>query len=70
MKTFSQLRELTGRKPKGQLVTDKKIGRIRIMVYKERDGFVAYIDGDRLDSYRSKSEAEKASTEFIKVLNK
>ena len=66
MKTFTQLRELTGRKPEGQLVLNKKIGRIQIMIYKERNGFVTYIDGDRLDSYRSKKEAEKAATEFIK----
>lgn len=70
MKTFGQIRELTGRKPEGQLMVNKKIGRIQIMVYKERNGFVAYVDGDRLDRYRSKAEAEKAATEFIKVLKK
>lgn len=70
MKQFSQIRELTGRKPEGQLVLNKKLGRIQIMVYKERTGFVAYIDGDRLDKYRSKTEAEKAATEFVKVLKK
>ena len=47
MKTFGQIRELTGRKPEGQLMVNKKIGRIQIMVYKERNGFVAYVDGDR-----------------------
>jgi len=41
-----------------------------VMVYKERNGYVAYIDGDRLDSYRTKNEAEKAATEFVKVLKK
>ena len=66
MKTFTQLRELTGRKPEGQLVLNKKIGRIQVMIYKERNGFVSYIDGDRLDSYKTKKEAEKASMEFIK----
>jgi len=70
MKQFSQIRELTGRKPEGQLVLNKKIGRIQIMVYKERNAFVTYIDGDRLDKYRSKAEAEKAATEFVKVLKK
>ena len=61
MKTFNDLRELTGRKPEGQLLVNKKMGRIQIQVYKERNGFVTYIDGDRLDSYRSKQEAEKAA---------
>ena len=70
MKTFNNLRELTGRKPKGQLIVNKKIGRIQVQVYKERNGFVTYIDGDRLDSYRTKQEAEKAGTEFIKAYKK
>lgn len=70
MKSFSQLRELTGRKPEGQLVVNKKLGRIQVMVYKERNGFVAYIDGDRLDSYKTKNDAEKAATQFVKVLKK
>lgn len=68
MKSFAQIRELTGRKPEGQLLVNKKQGRIQIQVYKERNGFVAYVDGDRLDSYRSKNEAEKAATEFVKAL--
>jgi len=66
MKTFSQIRELTGRKPEGKVVFNKKVGRIQVMVYQERNGFVAYVDGDRLDRYRSKNEAEKAATEFVK----
>ena len=32
----------------------------------ERNGFVTYIDGDRLDVYRSQREAEKAASEFMK----
>ena len=70
MKTFGQIRELTGRRPSGQLVLNKKLGRIQIMIYKDLNKFVAYIDGDRLDSYKTKAEAEKAATEFIKVLKK
>ena len=66
MKTFAEIRELTGRKPEGKVVFNKKIGRIQVMVYQERNGFVAYVDGDRLDRYRSKNEAEKAATEFVK----
>jgi len=70
MKTFGQIRELTGRRPSGQLVLNKKLGRIQIMIYKDLNRFVAYIDGDRLDAYKTKAEAEKAATEFIKVLKK
>jgi len=68
MKNFTQLRELTGRKPEGKPLVDKRVGRIKIKVHKERNDYVAYVDGDRLDSYRSKSEAEKAATEFVKAL--
>ena len=70
MKTFANIRELTGRKPQGKLEVNKKIGKIQIMVYKEPNGFTAYVDGDRLDRYGSKQEAEKAATEFIKAFKK
>jgi hypothetical protein len=66
MKTFFAIRELTGRKPEGKKVFDKKMKGIRVMIHKERNGFVAYIDGDRLDVYRSQREAEKAASEFMK----
>lgn len=36
------------------------------MVHKEKNGFVTYIDGDRLDVYKSQKEAEKAGMEFMK----
>ena len=48
------------------MVFNKKISRIPVMVHKERNGFVAYVDGDRLDVYRSQREAEKAAKEFVK----
>ena len=40
MKTFSQLRELTGRKPKGDRVFNKKIARINMSIHKEMGKFV------------------------------
>ena len=70
MKTFQQIRELAGRKPSGKVVASKKIGKIKIEVYKEPSGFVAYVDGDRLDSYKNEKEAVKAAEEFAKVYNK
>tara|TARA_Y100001937_G_C7128038_1_gene335832 strand:- start:659 stop:877 length:219 start_codon:yes stop_codon:yes gene_type:complete len=66
MKTFFAIRELTGRKPEGKKVFDKKMKGIRVMIHKERNGFVTYIDGDRLDVYKSQKEAEKAASEFMK----
>ncbi len=70
MKQFTQIRELAGRMPKGKHVFDKKINGIQIMIHKDLGKFVAYVDGDRLDAYRSQKEAEKAATEFVKVLKK
>ena len=66
MYTFSQLRELTGRKPIGKVVFDNKINRVSVRVNNEKNKFVAYIDGDRLDVYNTQREAEKAATEFMK----
>ena len=63
MKTFTELRELTGKKPEGKVVFDKKIQRVSVKIHKETNGFVAYVDGDRLDVYKSQKEAEKASTD-------
>ena len=66
MKTFLQLRELAGRKPIGKVVFDKKINRIPVKINNEKNKFVVYIDGDRLDAYNSQREAEKAALEFMK----
>lgn len=63
MKYFSELRK---KMPPGEHVFDKKIDGIQVMVHKDRGKFIAYVDGDRLDSYNSKQEAIKASTQFIK----
>jgi len=70
MKTFTKLRELTGRRPAGQLVVNKKLGRIQVMIYKERNGLDAFMDGDRIDRYKTKNEAEKASDAIVKALKK
>jgi len=66
MKTFLQLRELTGRNPIGKTVFDKKINRVPVKIHNEKNKFVVYIDGDRLDAYNSQKEAEKAANEFMK----
>ena len=66
MLSFKQLRELTGRKPGGQVVLNKKIDRIPVKITKELNKFVVYIDGDRLDAYRTKQQAEKMAKEFVK----
>ena len=67
MKIFSELREKRLRgMPSGEHVFRKKINRIELMIHKEKGKFVAYIDGDKLDTYRTQREAEKAGMTFIK----
>ena len=65
-KTFKQIRELAGRHPAGQMVFNKKMGKVPVMIHKEKMGFVVYIDGDRLDAYKTQREAERMAKEFVK----
>ena len=67
MKTFTQLREKLQRRPSAQEVFNKKIDRIPVKINKERAGFVVYIDGDRLDAYKTQKEAEKMAQQFVKT---
>lgn len=66
IKTFKEIIELAGRHPAGKMVFNKKISRVPVMIHKERNVFVVYIDGDRLDAYKSQKEAERMAKEFIK----
>ena len=52
--------------PPGEHVFDKKVNRHTIMVHKEKGKFTTYIDGDKLDTFRSQKEAEKAGIAFAK----
>tara|TARA_B100000965_G_scaffold352583_1_gene327865 strand:+ start:659 stop:862 length:204 start_codon:yes stop_codon:yes gene_type:complete len=61
MKTFLEIREA-----KNKPVVSKKIGKIKMSVMKEPKGFTVYVDGDKIDTYKSQREAEKAGTTFIK----
>lgn len=58
MKTFEQLREKT--------VYNKKIKNVPVKIEKKGSKFVAYVDGDELDTYSSQKEAEKMAAEFVK----
>jgi len=68
MKTFKQLREAKGKMPPGEHVFDKKVNRHSVMVHKDGKGFTVYIDGDKLDTYRSQKEAEKMGVAFAKEM--
>ena len=69
MKTFGQIREAKIKgMPKGEHVFDSKVKGYAVMVHKEKNKFVAYIDNEKLDVYSSLSDAKKAANEFIKMV--
>ena len=63
MKTFNEIRN---KMPPGTHVSDMKFEGVPIMVHKQGSKFVAYVDGDKLDTYSSQKEAEKMAKEFVK----
>ena len=67
MKLFSDIREAK-KKPSGQVVFDKKMNRIPVKVMKDSKGYTAYIDGDKLDTFRSEKDAKRAIQMAIKEL--
>ena len=66
MKTFAEMRN---RRPQGETVWSKKYKRIKTEVQKTRKkGFVAVIDGDVLDTFRTERDAVKSIETAIKEL--
>jgi hypothetical protein len=51
-----------------QRVSSKRINRVLVDIIKTSAGFTVIIDGEELDTYRTKAEAEKFSTQFVKQL--
>tara|TARA_B100000029_G_scaffold300044_1_gene292982 strand:- start:555 stop:776 length:222 start_codon:yes stop_codon:yes gene_type:complete len=71
MKIFSDIREKKMRgMPPGEHVFDTKVNRISLMIHKDKGKFITYVDGDKLDTYRTQKEAEKAGRLFIKQYRK
>jgi hypothetical protein len=69
MKNFKEIREASKKKmPPGEHVFDKKVGKVHVMVHKNTKGFTVYIDGEKLDTYRSQKEAEKMGVTFAKEM--
>ncbi len=67
MKTFLQIRERrTPKMPPGEHVFDTKVKGIEVMVHKEKNKFVTYVDMERLDVFRDLNSAKKAGLEFVK----
>ena len=65
MKTFLEIRKIKTI-PNGIKVMSKKINRHMVSVYKNDKGFTVYVDGDKLDTYKKKRDAEKTATQFAK----
>ena len=69
MKTFKQISEaVKAKNMSGDLVFSKKTNKINVTVLKVKNKFVVYIDKDKLDSFSSQKEAEKAGVQFAKEL--
>jgi len=73
MKTYKDLlSELAGRKQDGEVVFNKKVNRIPVKIVKDDKlgnmPFVVYIDGDRLDAFKSQKDAEKSAMKVVKEL--
>ena len=65
MKSFTEIRKKSA---SGEVVYDKKIKRMPVKIMKDKDGYTAYIDGDRLDTYRSERDAKRGIDFAIKEL--
>lgn len=69
MLKFKTIREKAkGINPVGKLVFNKKLHGVKVNIYKDNNSFVAYIDGDKLDSYKNQKQAEKMAAEIVKEL--
>lgn len=69
MKRFIDIREATKSSKKGgEKVSSLKVGKHQLEVYKDKKGFSVYIDGDLLDNYHTKKEAEKWGKSFIEEM--
>lgn len=68
MKTFLQIREASKSvMPPGEHVFDAKIDKHKVMIHKDKNKYVAYIDLEKFDSFNSLNDAKKAATQFIKI---
>ena len=65
MKLFTEIRK---QESAGEVVFDKKIKRLRVKIVKDKKGYTAYIDGDKLDTFRSEKDAKRGIDFAIKEL--
>jgi hypothetical protein len=70
MKLFTEIRK---QKPSGDIVFDKKMKTISgkaypVQIHKDNNGYTAYIDGDKLATFRSERDAKKGIEQTMKDL--
>lgn len=66
MKTFSEIRKKTYLNEKS--VFSKKVNRVPVEVKEVGGKFYGYVDGDLLDKFRSKKDAETSVVAFAKEM--
>ena len=65
MKSFKNIREAKSM-PVGDHVFSKKINKHTVMIHKDKKGFSVYIDGDKLDTYRSQARSREDGCNICK----
>lgn len=67
MLTFKQIRESKS-KPKGDLAKKFKHKGVAVEIYKYKNEFISYLEGEVLDRYATEKEAVRMSKEFAMAL--
>jgi len=70
MKAFTEVRK---QKPSGEVVLDKKMktksgSSYPVLITKDGKGYTAYVDGDKLATFRSERDAKKGIEQTMKDL--
>lgn len=65
--SFKQIREAKV-KPIGDLVKKFKHKNVVVQIYKYKNEFISYLEGEVLDKYATEQEAVRMSKEFTKAL--
>lgn len=65
MKTFSEIRK---QQPSGEEVYSSIKNKMKVKILKDKKGYTAFVDGDRLDTFRSERDAKKGIDMILKGL--
>ena len=65
MKTFSEIRK---QQPSGEEVYSSIKNKMKVKILKDKKGYTAFVDGDRLDTFRSEKDAKKGIDLILKGL--